>query len=176
MIRRLVRSPVTAGIALAGGVVLAGFGLADAVAGDDSGLSAAPDEVRLVEDFAAAVTTFDAGRIDADIDRILSLGTTDFETEFRNEMGDTFVADLQASGSSSSGEIVAGPTLQRIDDRTAVFFVVVNQRISAPPAADSDAAEGTPTASPGPQSRVVRVGLLVQVDQDEDLVSSVQVL
>ncbi|MDE0802855.1 MAG: hypothetical protein OSA99_05980 [Acidimicrobiales bacterium] len=176
MIRRIVRSPITAGIALAGGVTLAGFGIADAVGGNDSGLSADPDEVSLVEDFAAAVTTFDAGRIDADIDRILSLGTADFETEFRNEMGETFVADLQASGSSSSGEIVAGPTIQRIDDGVAVFFVVVNQQISAPAAAESDAGEESPTTAAAPQSRVVRVGLLVQVDQDEDLVSSVQVL
>lgn len=179
MIRRVARSRIAAGAALAGGVALAGFGVA-AAADDGGGVpSADADELALVERFAGAVTTFDSGRVEADIDRILALGTPAFAEEFRSTMGETFVADLQASGSVSSGEIVAGPTLQRVDDGTAVFFVVVNQQITAPSAAPAEG-EGTDGsgqgAQPAPQSRVVRVGLLVQVDRDQDLVTSVQVL
>ena len=179
MIRRVARSRIAAGAALAGGVALAGFGVA-ASADDGGGLpSADADELALVERFAGAVTTFDSGRVEADIDRILALGTPAFAEEFRSTMGETFVADLQASGSVSSGEIVAGPTLQRVDDGTAVFFVVVNQQITAPSAAPAEG-EGTDGSGQGaqaaPQSRVVRVGLLVQVDPDRDLETSVQVL
>lgn len=179
MIRRVARSRIAAGAALAGGVALAGFGVA-AAADDGGGVpSADADELALVERFAGAVTTFDSGRVEADIDRILALGTPAFAEEFRSTMGETFVADLQASGSVSSGEIVAGPTLQRVDDGTAVFFVVVNQQITAPSAAPAEG-EGTDGSGQGaqqaPQSRIVRVGLLVQVDRDQDLVTSVQVL
>src|SRR3546814_20899465 len=91
---------------------------------------------------------------------------------------DVCSSDLGGSGSVSTGEIVAGPTLQRVDDGTAVFFVVVNQQITAPSAAPAEG-EGTDGsgqgAQPAPQSRVVRVGLLVQVDRDQDLVNRVQV-
>lgn len=179
MIRRLISSRVTAGVALAGSVAVAGFGIAAAADGGDGIPAADPDERALVERFAGAVTTFDSGRVDADIERILALGTPAFAEEFRATMGETFVADLQASGSLSQGEIVSGPTLQRVDDGTAVFFVVVNQQITAPSAAPADgegAGGGGEGAGATPQSRVVRVGLLVQVDRDEDLVSSVQVL
>jgi len=185
MVRRLLRNRLAAGAALAGGVALAGFGVAAAGGGGGDGTpSADPDELALVERFAGAVTTFDASRVDADIERILALGTSDFAGEFRSTMGDTFVADLEASGSVSSGEIVAGPTLQRVDDGTAVFFVVVNQRITAPsaapPASGGEGSDGSDGSGEGeaaaPQSRIVRVGLLVQVDRDQDLVSSVQVL
>ena len=146
--------------------------------------TADPGELALVERFADAVTTFDAGRVEADIERILALGTPAFAEEFRATMGETFVAEIAASGSVSAGEIVAGPTLQRVDDGTAVFFVVVNQRITAPSAtpANGEGADGSggqeqeQGQEQEPQNRVVRVGLLVQVDRDEDLVSSVQVL
>ena len=94
-------------------------------------------------------------------------------------MGETFVADLRASGASSVGEIVAGPTIQRIEGSTAVYFVVVNQRIIAPsspgPNAEESAASST-SSTPTQESRIVRVGLLVQLDRDADLVSSVEVL
>ncbi|HEY9558537.1 MAG TPA: hypothetical protein VIR58_17490 [Acidimicrobiales bacterium] len=180
MIRRLARSSIAAGVALAGGVAFAGFGVAAAVGTDEGGVPAADaDELALVERFAGAVTTFDAGQVEADIERILALGTPTFADEFRSTMGETFVADLQASGSVSSGEIVAGPTLQRVDDGTAVFFVVVNQQITAPSAApaEGEGANGSGDGSPAaPQSRIVRVGLLVQIDRDQDLVTSVQVL
>lgn len=180
MIRRLVRSRLAAGVALVGGVALAGFGVAAATGGAADGLPAAdPDERALVERFAGAVTTFDSGRVEADIERILALGTPAFAEEFRSTMGETFVADLEASGSVSRGEIVAGPTLQRVDGGTAVFFVVVNQQITAPSAAPAEgegADGGGDGAQPAPQSRIVRVGLLVQVDREQDLVTSVQVL
>lgn len=179
MLRRVLRSRVAAGVALTGGIALAGFGVAAAADGGDGTPTPDADELALVERFAGAVTTFDSGRVDADIERILALGTPAFAEEFRATMGETFVADLQASGSVSSGEIVAGPTLQRVDDGTAVFFVVVNQQITAPSAAPADGG-GTDgsggQAQAAPESRTVRVGLLVQVDRDEDLVSSVQVL
>lgn len=180
MIRRLVRSRAAAGVALAGGLSLAGFGVAAADGGGGDGLpSPDADERELVERFAGAVTTFDSGRVEADIERILALGTPTFAEEFRSTMGETFIADLQASGSVSQGDIVAGPTLQRTDDVTAVFFVVVNQQITAPSAAPAEG-EGASNSGDGtqatPQSRVVRVGLLVQVDREQDLVTSVQVL
>lgn len=180
MIRRAARSRTAAGVALAAGIAIAGFGVASAADGSDGGVPAPdPDELALVERFAGAVTTFDSGRVEADIERILALGTPAFADEFRSTMGETFVADLQSSGSVSSGEIIAGPTLQRVDDGTAVFFVVVNQQITAPSAAPAEG-EGTDGsgegAQPAPQSRIVRVGLLVQVDREQDLVTSVQVL
>ena len=185
MIRRVLHSRIAAGVALTGGIALAGFGVAAADDGDDGTPTPDADELALVERFAGAVTTFDSGRVDADIERILTLGTAAFAEEFRATMGETFVADLQASGSVSSGEIVAGPTLQRVDDGTAVFFVVVNQQITAPSEAPADGGGTDDSAEqgqeqgqgqPAPESRIVRVGLLVQVDRDEDLVSSVQVL
>ncbi|HEX4866781.1 MAG TPA: hypothetical protein VFV32_04065 [Acidimicrobiales bacterium] len=180
MIRRLARSRSAASIALAGGIALAGFGVAAAADSGDGGVPAAdPDDLALVERFAGAVTTFDSGQVEADIERILALGTPAFAEEFRSTMGESFVAQLQASGSVSRGEIVAGPTLQRVDDDTVVFFVVVNQQITAPSAAPAggEGAEGSGEGTqPAPQSRVVRVGLLVQVDRQSDLVSSVQVL
>jgi hypothetical protein len=181
MIHRLLRSRFAAGLALVGGVAMAGFGVAAAIEGGGRGLPVPDsDELSLVERFAAAVTTFDAGRVEADIERILALGTPAFADEFRATMGETFVADIQASGSVSTGEIVAGPTLQRLDDGTAVFFVVVNQQIQAPSTAPAEGEGVDDTGADGeaaaPQSRVVRVGLLVQVDRAQDLVSSVQVL
>ena len=179
MLRRVLRSRVAAGVALAGGVVLAGFGVAAATDGGDGAPTADPGELALIERFADAVTTFDSGRVEADIERILALGTPAFAEEFRATMGETFVAEIAASGSVSVGEIVAGPTLQRVDDGTAVFFVVVDQQITAPSGAPADGG-GTDgsggQAQAAPESRIVRVGLLVQVDRDEDLVSSVQVL
>jgi hypothetical protein len=179
MIRRVLHSRIAAGVALTGGIALAGFGVAAATDGGDGTPTPDADELALVERFAGAVTTFDSGRVDADIERILALGTPAFAEEFRATMGETFVSDLQASGSVSSGEIVAGPTLQRVDDGTAVFFVVVNQQITAPSEAPADGGgtdDSAGQAQAAPESRIVRVGLLVQVDRDEELVSSVQVL
>src|SRR3546814_4687722 len=93
MIRRLARSSIAAGVALAGGVAFAGFGVAAAVGTDEGGVPAADaDELALVERFAGAVTTFDAGQVEADIERILALGTPTFADEFRSTMGETFVA------------------------------------------------------------------------------------
>jgi hypothetical protein len=177
MLRRVLHSRVAAGVALTGGIALAGFGVAAAADGGDGTPTPDADELALVGRFAGAVTTFDATRVDADIERILVLGTPSFAEEFRATMGETFVADLEASGSVSSGEIVAGPTLQRVDDGTAVFFVVVNQQITAPSAAPAEGADGSGgQEQAAPESRIVGVGLLVQVDRDQDLVSSVQVL
>ena len=103
------------------------------------------------------------------------------------KVGDTFVEDLRASGASSVGEVVAGPTIQRVEGSSALYFVVVNQRIIAPSSAEgsgsedpesTDAESGEPAAPtpPADESRTVRVGLLVQLDLDADLVSSVEVL
>ncbi len=174
----IFRSRVAGGVSIAIGIVVAVIGVVTFLDGG-GGPDADPDEVRLVEDFATAVTTFDAARVDADIDRILDFGTSDFAADFRASMGETFVADLRASGASSIGEIVAGPTIQRTEGSTAVYFVVVNQRIIAPSSTDATAedAEASPTPpTPTSESRIIRVGLLVQLDRDTDLVSSVEVL
>lgn len=178
-LRSLLRSRVAGGVALAVGTAIAALGVVTFLDDDGGGPTADADDVRLVEDFATAVTTFDADRVDADIDRILDFGTSDFAADFRASMGETFVADLRASGASSVGEIVAGPTIQRTEGSTAVYFVVVNQRIIAPSSTDStveDTTDSTTPATPTPESRTVRVGLLVQLDRDADLVSSVEVL
>src|SRR3546814_13838180 len=113
MIRRLARSSIAAGVALAGGVAFAGFGVAAAVGTDEGGVPGADaDELALVERFAGAVTTFDAGQVEADIERILALGTPTFADEFRSPMGESFVADLLASGCVRHGAIGTRQTLQ----------------------------------------------------------------
>ena len=192
MLRRrlsiLLRSRIASSIAVIVGIVVAGIGGAGLLADGDDGPTADEADVRLVEDFALAVTTFDSGRVDADIGRILDFGTRDFASDFQASMGETFIEDIRASGASSVGEIVAGPTIQRTEGSTAIYFVVVNQRIIAPSSAEStgegegpgpdggDAEEPSAPTAPSEESRIVRVGLLVQLDRDADLVSSVEVL
>src|SRR3546814_11965287 len=131
MIRRLARSSIAAGVALAGGVAFAGFGVAAAVGTDEGGVPAADaDELALVERFAGAVTTFDAGQVEADIERILALGTPTFADEVRSTMAETFAPDLPASGHVSSGAIVALPPLKLLADGPSAFFALGTPQIT----------------------------------------------
>jgi len=117
---------------------------------------------RLVRSFAVAVTSFDHKRLDADIGRVLALGTAGFEREFRTAMGPDFTKRIAAANTISSGDIIAGPRLQRASDGRSTFLVVLDQTVTS---------EGSQS-----QPQVVRVGLLVTVQEKDHKVASVQVL
>ena len=109
------------------------------------------------------MTTFDYRRIDADTQRVLAFGTSGFERDFRKAMGDGFAEQATAAKRISVGEVVAGPTTQRVRDDRATLLVVLNQRIV------SDGSQDPP--------QVVRVTMLVTVETDKKpLVTGVQVL
>jgi hypothetical protein len=108
------------------------------------------------------VTSFDHRRLDADVARVLALGTAGFEDEFRDAMGKDFAQRIAANKTISSGRIVAGPRAQRIAGDLATFLVVVDQQVTS---------EGGQE-----QPQVIRVGLLVSVDDDSNRVSKVEVL
>jgi hypothetical protein len=71
--RRLLRSRIPAGVALVGGSP--SLGSVSPPTAHDGAPTADPADRARVERFADADTTFDAGRVEADIDRILALGT-----------------------------------------------------------------------------------------------------
>lgn len=133
-----------------------------ALAREDPGPRAPVATTRVARRFAIAVTSFDYRRLDADVSRVLAFGSPGFERDFRAAMGPDFTKRIAAAKSISQGAIVAGPGVQRVRRGIASLFVVVNQRIS------SDTAGSTP--------RVLRVGLLIDVDQATGKVASVQVL
>ncbi len=171
-LRSILRSPVTAGVALV--VTAGGAGLSIARLGDDGSVpTGSSDDRDLVSEFAVAVTSFDHRTASQDIDEVLALGTKDFEGQFRQAMGENFLSGIEQSGSISQGNLIAGPTLQSEVDGSSTFLVVVNQSIvvdAAPPA------DGATTTSAATAPRLVRVGMLVTVDEDADKVSSVEVL
>lgn len=140
----------------------------------DRGLPDVPDAtVDVAREFALAATSFDHTRIRDDIDRVLSFGDDDFIAEFRAAMGPDFATELVAAKRTSFGEIVAGPTVQRVLDDRAILLVVLDQRVTSE-AALLEEGEGTPAPQP-PQ--VVRIGMLVTVETDDDpKVTSVEVL
>ena len=116
----------------------------------------------LARRFAVAVTSFDHRKLDADVARVLALGTEGFEREFRDAMGADFTDRIAANKTISVGEIVAGPTVQRRAAGRSTFLVVLDQQVT------SEGAGGTP--------QLVRVGLLVTVQDDLVKVAAVQVL
>jgi hypothetical protein len=129
----------------------------------DEGLpDATPAEIRLSRRFAEAVTSFDHKRIDADVARVLALGTPGFEREFRRAMGADFTQRVVANKTVSRGSVIAGPRPQSVADGRATLLVVVDQQVT------SEGGQGTP--------QVIRVGLLVTVDQQASQVAKVEVL
>jgi len=161
-VRSLLRSRVAAAIAC---VVLLGLIVAGVVVlrdGDD--LPEAPQaSVDIAHDFALAATTFDYRRIERDRDRVLAFGSDELRRDFSAVMGDEFAERAAEARRVSVGEIVAGPTVQRVGDGRATMLVVLNQRVV------SDAED--------PEPQVVRVSMLVTVETDDDpLVTRVQVL
>ena len=128
----------------------------------DAEASAAPEAVGLARRFAVAVTSFDHKRLDADVARVLALGTPGFEDKFREAMGPDFATRIAANKTVSSGRIVAGPRAQSVARGVATFLVVVDQQVTS---------EGGQE-----QPQVIRVGLLVSVDESDSKVTKVEVL
>jgi hypothetical protein len=94
------------------------------------GLPSAPTASRdVARDFAVAVTSFDHKRIDADLQRVLDYGTPGFEREFRAAMGPDFVDGIKANKRISTGQVVVGPTAQRVADGRASYLVIVSQQV-----------------------------------------------
>jgi hypothetical protein len=122
----------------------------------------APAAVALAQRFAVAVTSFDHKRLDADVARVVALGTPGFERKFREAMGPDFANRIAANKTVSTGSIIAGPRAQTLTGGVATFLVVVDQQVTF---------EGGQE-----QPQVIRVGLLVSVDQRNDKVSKVEVL
>jgi hypothetical protein len=129
----------------------------------DRGLpQASANEVGLVRGFAVAVTSFDHKRLDADIARVLALGTPGFEREFRGAMGPDFTGRIATNKTVSVGDIIAGPRLQRTSAGKSTFVVVLDQTVT------SDGSQAQP--------QIVRVGLLVTVLDQGPKVDGVKVL
>jgi hypothetical protein len=131
----------------------------------DAGLpEAPPGATALVRTFGVAVTSFDHRRLDADLARVLALGTPGFERDFRSAMGPDFTARIAANRTVSVGSVVAGPRVQRVDGNRASLLVLLDQRITA------EGAERPPD--------IVRVALLVTVQRGpgDPRVAAVQVL
>jgi hypothetical protein len=103
---------------------------------------------------AVALTSFDHRRIDADLERVLALGSPAFERQFRTAMGSTFLEGVTSRRTVSTGRVVSGPTVQRAGNGAATYLVVVNQQILS---------EGSD--QPARQSRVA---LLVRVSTGGD--------
>jgi hypothetical protein len=119
-------------------------------------------DVGVARRFAVAVTSFDNKRLGADVQRVLDLGTPDFERQFRTAMGPNFTDRIAANKTVSRGDIVAGPRAQSVRGGVATFFVVLDQTVTS---------EGSQA-----QPQLVRVGLLLKVQEKDHKVSSVQVL
>jgi hypothetical protein len=128
------------------------------------GVPSAPAASRdTARDFAVAVTSFDHKRIDTDLQRVLDYGTPGFEREFRAAMGPDFVNGITTNKRVSHGQVVVGPTVQRVADGRASYLVVVSQQVVS---------EGSD--SPAQQ---LRVAMLVSVSTGATpKVESVQVL
>jgi hypothetical protein len=150
------------------GVVLAGVIGIQAHALATGGLPEAPPaSLAIAHDFAVAATSFDFRRIESDIDRVLAFGDDAFAESFAAVRGEDFGRDIVAARRVSVGEVVAGPTVQRVTDRSAVVLVVVDQRVAS--LAEDGAAAG---------SDLVRVAMLVtvQTDPDDPRVRAVELL
>ena len=160
--RRFRSSQLLAGAVVVALVVGIGFEL-NALAADRD-LPHAPAASRdVARKFAVAVTSFNHKTIDADLKRVLALGTAGFEREFRAAMGANFVQGIKDNKRVSSGRVVSGPTVQRVSGGRAAFLVVVAQRIVS---------EGSDTA---PQSLTSSMLLTVSTGKDPR-VENVEVL
>lgn len=111
--------------------------------------------------FALAITSFDHRHLDADIARVLALGTPDFERDFRQTVGPNFTAQFTKNQTVSVGDLVAGPRVQGVKGGRAQFAVVVDQRIT------SDAQKD---ASP----QVSQLLLLVTVQEKDNRVTAAE--
>ena len=130
----------------------------------DGGLPSPPPASRdVARKFAVAVTSFDYRRVDADLKRVLGLGTSGFEREFTAAMGSNFVEGIKANKRVSTGQIIFGPTAQRVAGGRAAFLVVVAQQIRS---------EGSNTA---PQAVTTSMLLTVSTSKDPR-VETVEVL
>ena len=160
-LRRSRWTPVVLVVLLGALLVFEAFQL-DLGGGGSAEPKPAPQAVGLARRFAVAVTSFDHKRLDADIARVLDLGTPGFEAKFREAMGPDFATRIASNKTVSSGRVVAGPRAQRIAGGLATFLVVVDQQVTS---------EGGQE-----QPQVIRVGLLVSVDQKGSKVTKVEVL
>jgi hypothetical protein len=162
--RRLLASRLAAGVVCLVLVALIAVGGALLLTDDGDDLPTAPQaSVDVAHDFALAATTFDYRRIEQDRERVLAFGSAELRRDFASVMGDDFAERAAEARRVSVGEIVAGPTVQRVADGRATLLVVLNQRVVS----DGD--------EPNPQ--VVRVSMLVTVEtDDEPQVTRVQVL
>ena len=143
-------------------VLLLAFELILLVGSDRSTPHASAVDTDLARRFAVAVTSFDYKRLDADVQRVLDLGTAGFERDFRSAMGPNFTDKIAANKSISTGDIVVGPRVQSVSGGRATFFVVVDQTVTS---------EGSQS-----QPQLVHTGLLVTVQEKDHKVASVQVL
>lgn len=159
-LRRSRWTPVVIVVVLAGILVFEAVNLLDDGGGSDP--TATPAALSLTRRFAIAVTSFDNKRLDADIARVLALGTPGFEKQFRAAMGVDFAKRIATNKTVSTGRIVAGPRPQGVAKGLTTFLVVVDQQVT------SEGAQGQP--------QVIRVGLLVGVDEKQDKVAKVEVL
>lgn len=127
------------------------------------GLPSAPEAAAgVARDFAVAVTSLDHRRIDADVERVVSLGAPAFQADVRKEFASSIDA-IKANKRVSTGKLALGPTLQTRTDRGAAFLVVVRQSIvsegsDAPPEAKRIAM--LLTVSSGDRPRVTNVEVL----------------
>jgi len=143
-------------------VVLLAFELL-ALRNSTSGVpTASSADTAAARQFAVAVTSFDHKRLQADVQRVLDLGTPTFEGTFRAAMGPNFTDRIAANKTVSTGEIVAGPRVQSTSGGKTTFFVVLDQSVTS---------EGSQA-----QPQLVRVGLLVTVQDKDHKVSRVDVL
>jgi hypothetical protein len=159
---RGVRSGLLGWVVLAALVALLAFELVTLVGSDRSLPHASAADTDVVRRFAVAVTSFDHKRLDADVARVLALGTPGFERDFRSAMGPNFTDRIATNHTVSTGEIVVGPRVQTISGGRATFFVVVDQTVTS---------EGSQA-----QPQLVHTGLLVTVQEKDHKVASVRVL
>jgi hypothetical protein len=160
-LRRSRWTPIVLVVLLGALLVLEALQL-DLGGGGDADARPTPQAVGLARRFAVAVTSFDHKRLDADVARVVALGTPGFERKFREAMGPDFAKRIASNKTVSAGRIIAGPRAQSIRSGVATFLVVVDQQVTF---------EGGQE-----QPQVIRVGLLVSVDQKDDRVSKVEVL
>ena len=143
-------------------VALLAFELISLIGSDRGVAKASAADTDVARRFAVAVTSFDHKRLDADVQRVLDLGTPGFERDFRTAMGPNFTDRIAANKSVSTGDIVVGPRIQRVSGGRATFFVVVDQTV---------ASEGSQS-----QPQLVHTGLLITVQEKDHKVAAVQVL